>query len=233
MSAVAEDPPQPLTAAARGFVFDMDGTLVLGDRRNRGLAPLPGALEMTRHLDALGVPYAVVTNGTTRTPRSHAAVARDPGVAVADDPTLTADVLGRLRSELGERLGLADPDVLAYVWVNRFPMYQWDAENGRWDATHNPFSGVVPEDEGRLVTTSGDPARPSGPRPVPGTGRGPPGHGAPPHQPADPPLGARRRAPVAGGQRRRPPRRPPRRAAADRLTSGRRVRDVSDAPGAP
>ena len=67
-------------------------------------------------------------------------------------------MLGRLRVELGERLGLADPNVLAYVWVNRFPMYQWDAENGRWDATHNPFSGVVPEDEALLVTASGDPA---------------------------------------------------------------------------
>ena len=75
---------------------------------------------------------------------------------VADAPDVTADVLGRLRVELGERLGLADPTVLAYVWVHRFPMYQWDAESGRWDATHNPFSGVVPEDEALLVTASGD-----------------------------------------------------------------------------
>ena len=35
-------------------------------------------------------------------------------------------------------------------------MYKWDAEHGRWDATHNPFSGVVPEDEVLLTTTSGD-----------------------------------------------------------------------------
>ena len=82
-------------------------------------------------------------------------------LAVADRPAVTADVLGRLRAELGERLGLADPNVLAYVWINRFPMYQWDEENGRWDATHNPFSGVVPEDEALLVTASGDPDRPS------------------------------------------------------------------------
>jgi aspartyl-tRNA synthetase len=82
-------------------------------------------------------------------------------LAVADRPAVTADVLGRLRAELGERLGLADPTVLAYVWINRFPMYQWDEENGRWDATHNPFSGVVPEDEALLVTASGDPDRPS------------------------------------------------------------------------
>jgi aspartyl-tRNA synthetase len=80
---------------------------------------------------------------------------------VADAPAVTTDVLGRLRVALAERLSLVDPNVLAYVWVNRFPMYQWDEENGRWDATHNPFSGVVPEDEALLVTASGDPARPS------------------------------------------------------------------------
>jgi aspartyl-tRNA synthetase len=80
---------------------------------------------------------------------------------VADTSRVTNDVLGRLRAELGGRLGLADPDVLAYCWVNRFPMYQWDEENGRWDATHNPFSGVVPDDEALLVTASGDPSHPS------------------------------------------------------------------------
>ena len=65
--------------------------------------------------------------------------------------------------------GLADPDELAYCWVHRFPMYKWDAEeHGRWDATHNPFSGVVPEDEVLLTTTSGEPRRP-----VPGRPRRP------------------------------------------------------------
>jgi aspartyl-tRNA synthetase len=80
---------------------------------------------------------------------------------VADAADTTADVLGRLRVELGERLALADPDVLSYVWIDRFPMYQWDADLGRWHATHNPFSGVLPEDEGLLTTASGDPAKPS------------------------------------------------------------------------
>ncbi len=89
------------------------------------------------------------------------AAAGDLVLIVADRPVTTADVLGRLRVELGGRLGLADPHVLAYCWVHRFPMYHWDAERGRWDATHNPFSGVVPEDEPLLVTASGDPYRPS------------------------------------------------------------------------
>ena len=74
---------------------------------------------------------------------------------------VVADVLGRLRQELGLRLGLADQDVLAYCWVFHFPMYQWDTERNRWDATHNPFSGVVPEDGALLVTRSGDPYKPS------------------------------------------------------------------------
>jgi len=77
---------------------------------------------------------------------------------VADTTETANDVLGRLRAELGGKLGLADPDELAYCWVHRFPMYQWDEEGGRWDATHNPFSGVVPEDEVLLTTASGDPA---------------------------------------------------------------------------
>jgi aspartyl-tRNA synthetase len=80
---------------------------------------------------------------------------------VADKPNVAADVLGKLRMELGGKLGLADENVLAYGWVTRFPMYEWDADNERWHATHNPFSGVLPEDEALLVTADGDPYRPS------------------------------------------------------------------------
>jgi aspartyl-tRNA synthetase len=102
--------------------------------------------------------------GDERVDRVIAHAGAKPGdllLVVADTPAITADVLGRLRAELGQRLGLADPNVLAFAWVHRFPMYQWDAELGRWDATHNPFSGVVPEDETLLVTVSGDPSKPS------------------------------------------------------------------------
>ncbi|MFA9431160.1 HAD-IIA family hydrolase [Egicoccus sp. AB-alg2] len=73
----------------RGFVFDMDGTLVLGDRRNKGLVPLPGARELLAWLDDRAVPYAVVTNGTTRTPAAYAEVLRGLGLGVADGRLLT------------------------------------------------------------------------------------------------------------------------------------------------
>ncbi len=78
---------------------------------------------------------------------------------VAGPRILSAEVLGRLRVEVALEMGLADPDVLAFCWVHRFPMYQWESESGRWDATHNPFSAPVPEHLNLLATTSGDPAK--------------------------------------------------------------------------
>ncbi len=72
-------------------------------------------------------------------------------LVVADaDRVVGAEALGRLRLEIGDRLGLRDPGVLGYVWVTEFPMFTWDADLGRWDATHNPFSAPMPEDEERM-----------------------------------------------------------------------------------
>ena len=75
--------------AARGFVFDLDGTLVLGDRHNRGLAPLPGALEITRWAARRRRPFVVFTNGTTKTPQELARTLRGIGFALPDDAVMT------------------------------------------------------------------------------------------------------------------------------------------------
>jgi aspartyl-tRNA synthetase len=83
-------------------------------------------------------------------------------LVIADRDIVAQEALGALRLRIAEQLSLVtDPDELSYAWVHRFPMYQWDSENGRWDATHNPFSGVVPEDEPLLTTASGDLSKPS------------------------------------------------------------------------
>jgi aspartyl-tRNA synthetase len=75
------------------------------------------------------------------------AVEGDLVLIVADaDRHAAAEALGHVRVAMGDRLGLRQPGVLGYVWVHRFPMYTWDAEGGRWDATHNPFSAPVAED---------------------------------------------------------------------------------------
>jgi aspartyl-tRNA synthetase len=166
-------------APASGFrVFDE--TLAAGNRVKGITAPgMAGATrreidemtEMVRRFGAKGLVHlAVHPGGELHGPiakflstETQAAVRETAGagdgdliLVIADASDTANDVLGRLRVELGGRLGLADPDELAYCWVHHFPMYQWDEPFKRWDATHNPFSGVVPEDEVLLTTASGD-----------------------------------------------------------------------------
>ena len=74
---------------ARGFIFDMDGTLVLGDRVNHGLRPLPGAAQMLDWVRGRGLPYVVFTNGTNRVPTHFARVLREAGLAVPDEAMMT------------------------------------------------------------------------------------------------------------------------------------------------
>jgi aspartyl-tRNA synthetase len=76
-------------------------------------------------------------------------------VAVADQPAIVAKALSALRDEFGERLGLADPDVLAFCWVYEFPLLEWSDDEQRWEATHNPFSGFLAEDACLLDTEPG------------------------------------------------------------------------------
>ncbi len=74
---------------ARGFIFDMDGTLVLGDRVNHGLTPLPGAAAMLAWARDRGLPYVVFTNGTNRAPAHFAAVLREAGLDVPEMRMMT------------------------------------------------------------------------------------------------------------------------------------------------
>jgi len=75
--------------SSRAFVFDMDGTLVLGDRTSHGLNPLPGALEITNWLFSRGVPFVLFTNGTARTPQQYAEMLRDVGFSLPDNGVMT------------------------------------------------------------------------------------------------------------------------------------------------
>ncbi|MBP1694683.1 MAG: aspartate--tRNA ligase [Chloroflexi bacterium] len=65
---------------------------------------------------------------------------------VADKPAIVFESLARLRVLLGERMGLVDPDVLAFLWVIDFPFVAWNEAEGRWDPSHHPFTAPMPED---------------------------------------------------------------------------------------
>ena len=65
---------------------------------------------------------------------------------VADTRAVAAEVLGRLRAQLGPQLYSLDDNELAFAWITEFPMFEWDEEGKRWDAVHHPFTSALPED---------------------------------------------------------------------------------------
>jgi 4-nitrophenyl phosphatase len=89
VAAVGDRGPLERLSGVRGFVFDMDGTLVLGDRAGRGLRPLPGAVEITGWAARRGLPFVVFTNGTNRTPAHFARILREIGFGLPDEAMMT------------------------------------------------------------------------------------------------------------------------------------------------
>ncbi len=75
--------------SARGFVFDIDGTLALADRQLNGYQPLPGALQTLALLNERGTPYVAFTNGTTKTPLQLSRTLAKAGFDLDTDSTLT------------------------------------------------------------------------------------------------------------------------------------------------
>ena len=141
---------------------------------------VPGKADMTRReIDELtevarsggakGLAYIGFTPGELRSPIAKflsepeiAGVKAATGAAdgdmvfiVADQPGVVAASLHAVRSELGTRFGLKDPGVLSFAWVTGFPLLEWHPDEGRWDATHNPFSGFHESDRALLDTDPG------------------------------------------------------------------------------
>ncbi len=64
---------------------------------------------------------------------------------IADKPKQCNDIISKLRLKLGEDLGLIDSTKFAFCWVNDFPLFEWDEDAQKWDASHNLF--VMPKEE--------------------------------------------------------------------------------------
>lgn len=73
----------------KGFVFDMDGTLILGDKKNNNMKMLPGAADFINLLIARHTPYVVMTNGTARSPQAYIDVLSDAGIPMNADSMMT------------------------------------------------------------------------------------------------------------------------------------------------
>ena len=98
----------------KGFMFDLDGTLLLSDRTLGSHEILPGAAELLSALERRAVPYVVLTNGSAYPPAEHAAILRRAGLPVGDQCLLTpssiaADLM--VRDGVGRVLVLGSPGV--------------------------------------------------------------------------------------------------------------------------
>ena len=134
---------------------------------------VPGAAEYTRkQLDELtewvkrpqvgakGLVYIKYNaDGTTKSsidkfysPEEVKAIAEATGAKAGDLALIMCggkrkaqNMLGVLRIEMGNRLGLRDPKVFAPLWIVDFPLFEWDDETNRFYAMHHPFTAPKPE----------------------------------------------------------------------------------------
>lgn len=64
---------------------------------------------------------------------------------VAGEEALTRKAASELRLEMGNQLGLRNPDVYKPLWVIDFPLFEYDEESKRFVARHHPFTSPKPE----------------------------------------------------------------------------------------
>ncbi len=86
------------------------------------------------------------------------ALSGEPGdllLFAADRDKIVCNVLGALRLELGQQLGLIDKNKWNFLWIVEFPQFEWSDEQGRFLAMHHPFTMPMEEDLAYLETDLG------------------------------------------------------------------------------
>lgn len=99
-SAVVRESLEEALPEIGGFMFDVDGTLLLSDRTLGGYELLPGAVETLSALKSQGIPFVLLTNGSAYPPAEQAAKLRKLGLPVDDlqmltPSSITADHMAR------------------------------------------------------------------------------------------------------------------------------------------
>lgn len=77
--------------------------------------------------------------------------AGDLVLVLAGKETRTRKAMSELRLEMGNRLGLRNPDDYKPLWVIDFPLFEYDEEEDRWVARHHPFTSPKPEQIGLMA----------------------------------------------------------------------------------
>ncbi|HNQ43431.1 MAG TPA: aspartate--tRNA ligase, partial [Candidatus Cloacimonadota bacterium] len=116
-------------------------------------------IELAKHLGGKGVAFTKVTDagfeaGIAKfvSPEEQAGIIQLTGAKPGDLLAIVADgfemcskVLAGLRNHLGSKLGLIDPEAFAFAWITDFPLFNWNAEQTRWEPAHHMFT--LPKEE--------------------------------------------------------------------------------------
>ena len=73
----------------------------------------------------------------------------------ADRNKIVWNVLGALRVELADQMGLLNKSDYKFLWVTEFPQFEWSDEEERFVAMHHPFTMPMDEDLDMLETNPG------------------------------------------------------------------------------
>jgi HAD superfamily hydrolase (TIGR01450 family) len=114
----------------RGFVFDIDGTLV--HRAGAEVHVIPGAREVLEKVSASGRPYALFTNGSHMAPAAFARELRAAGLPVEDGQVLTplCSVQAYLARLPGEARVLTFATRLAQAYLREVGVHLVEGGNG-------------------------------------------------------------------------------------------------------
>jgi HAD superfamily hydrolase (TIGR01450 family) len=96
-------------------MFDLDGTLILSNRKLGSYQVIPGAVEVLTELERRGIPYLALTNGSAYPAAKQGPKLRDVGLPIADEHLFTPNsVAGKVFAERGYRnvLVLGTPGVV-------------------------------------------------------------------------------------------------------------------------
>jgi aspartyl-tRNA synthetase len=159
------------TDVTRGSQFGVfakaDAVRFLRVPRTYSRAELAALEEIAKERGAKGLAYLVrdEESGEIRSPIAKflsdaelEALRLAPGESLlfcADAWDVTSRVLGHLRLHLGRELELVDDDVFTFLWIDEFPMFEWDDDESRWSAKHHPFTRPTDEWRDRVGTDPG------------------------------------------------------------------------------
>jgi aspartyl-tRNA synthetase len=73
-------------------------------------------------------------------------------LSVAGREEMVAEVLGRLRVHLGQKLSLPEKGRWEFVWIVEFPLLKYNEQEGRIEGMHHPFTSPMEQDLALLET---------------------------------------------------------------------------------